>query len=96
MFLDDGLVEAGGLFELVLLHEEYVGHVKLPHVVLVTELHRLTEDLLHLRVVLQVPVDLSLLHQYWDVPVRGGEGRLVYPGLWVETIHVDIRTGMYL
>ena len=68
VFLDDGLVEADGLFILVLLHEEHVGHVKIPCVVLVAELHRFTEDLLHHVVVLPVPVDLGLSHEDWDIP----------------------------
>ena len=70
VLLDDGLVEASRLLELVLLHEEHVRHVELPGVVLVAELDRLAEDLLHLRVVLHVPVDLRLLHQHRDVPAR--------------------------
>lgn len=69
MLLDDGLVEADGLLVLV-LHEEHVGHVQLPRVVLVAHLHRLAEDLLHHVVVLAVPVDLGLGHQHHDVPER--------------------------
>ena len=68
MFLDYGLIEACRFLEFVFLHEEYMCHIKLPYIMLVTELHRLPEDLLHLRVVLHVPVYLGLLHQYWDVP----------------------------
>lgn len=68
MLLDDGLIEADGLPVLVLLHEEHMSHVELPGVVLVAELHRLAEDLLHHLVVLTVPVDLSLGHQDGDVP----------------------------
>ena len=68
MLLDDGLVEADGLLVLV-LHEEHVGYVQLPGVVLVADLHRLTENLLHHLEVLPVPVDLGLGHQDHDVPV---------------------------
>ena len=69
VLFDDRLVESGRLLELILLHEEHVSDVELPSVVLVAELHRLPEDLLHLRVVLHIPVDLGLLHQDRDVPV---------------------------
>lgn len=67
VLLDDGLVEADGLLVLV-LHEEHVGDVQLPGVVLVTNLHRLAENLLHHLEVLSVPVDLRLSHQHHDVP----------------------------
>ncbi len=63
VLLDDGLVEACRLLELVLLHEEDVGHVKLPDVGLAAELHALPEYLLHLGVLVQVPVDLGLNHK---------------------------------
>ena len=62
--LHQGLVEAGRLLELVLLHEEHMGHIQLPDVLVVAKLYRLVEDLFHLRVVLVVPVDLRLLHQH--------------------------------
>lgn len=72
MLLDDGLIETNGLFVLVLLHEEHMSHVQFPRVVLIAELHRLAEDLLHHAVVLPVPVDLCLRHEYRNVP--GEEG----------------------
>lgn len=68
VFLHDGFVEADGLLVLVLLHEEHVGHVQLPGVMVVAHLHRLVEDFLHHLVVLPVPIDLSLGHEHWDVP----------------------------
>ena len=49
------------------LHEQHVGNVELPGVVLAAELDALAEDLLHLSVVLHVPVDLGLRHQHRDV-----------------------------
>ena len=45
---NDGFVEAGGLFKLVLLHEEHVSHVQLPSVTLVAKLHRLPKYLFNL------------------------------------------------
>ena len=48
VLLDDGLVEAGGLLELVLLHEQHVRHVQLPDVALAAELHTLPEYFLNL------------------------------------------------
>ena len=60
VLLDDGLVEAGGVLELILLHEEDVSHIKFPNVTLGAELDTLPEDLLHLGVLVHVPVDLSL------------------------------------
>ena len=70
MFLDDRFVESGGFLELVLLHEEDVRNVEFPRVVFVAELNRLTEDLLDLLVILQVPIDLGLLHQHRNVPAN--------------------------
>ena len=71
VLLDNRLVEAGGLLELVLLHEEHVGHVELPDVGLAAELDALAEDLLDLGVLVHVPVDLSLGHQDGDVLGQG-------------------------
>lgn len=71
LLLDDRFVETRRVLELVLLHEERVRHVQLPHVVLVAELDALLEDLLHLGVILQVPVDLGLRHQYGNISVEG-------------------------
>ena len=59
------------------LHEEDMGNVQFPHVVLVAELDTLPEDLLHLSIVLSVPVDPGLGHQHWHIatgtqePARG-------------------------
>ena len=76
MFLDDGLVEADGLLVFV-LHEEHVSHIELPGVVLVADLHRLAENLLHHLEVLSVPVDLGLGHQDHDVPGnKNPDGRI--------------------
>ena len=49
VFPDNGLVEPGGLLELVLLHEEDVRHVQLPRVALVAKLHRFAEKFLNLK-----------------------------------------------
>jgi len=68
VLLDDGLVEADGLLVFV-LHEEHVSHVQLPGVVLVADLNRLSENLLHHLEVLPVPVDLGLGHEDHNVPV---------------------------
>lgn len=68
MFLDDRLVEPGRLLVLVLLHEEHVGHIQLPDILVVTELDRLAKDLLHLHEVITIPVDLGLLHQNRQIP----------------------------
>ena len=48
VLFDDGIIEASSLLVLVLLHEEDMGHIQLPCVMLVAKLHRLAEDLLHL------------------------------------------------
>lgn len=74
VLLDDGLVEADGLLVFV-LHEKHVGHVQLPRVVVITDLHRLAENLLHHLEVLPVPVNLGLGHQDHDIPERGHTGR---------------------
>ena len=52
------------------LHEEHVCHIELPDVMLTTKLHALPENLLHLAVVLHVPVDLGLSHEYGDVALQ--------------------------
>ena len=49
VFLDNRLIKAGGLLEFVLLHEEHVRHVQLPHVALVAKLDAFAEDFLDLR-----------------------------------------------
>ena len=67
IFPDNGFVKSRGFLELVLLHEEDVGHVEFPGVALVAKLHRLPEDLLHLLVHVQVPIDLRLGHQHLGV-----------------------------
>ena len=58
------------------LHEEYMSNVEFPHVMLRAELNTLSEYFLYLRIVLSVPVDLSLCHQYWNITVgrEGGVG----------------------
>ena len=48
-----------------------MGNVELPDVGLAAELHALPEDLLHLGVLVQVPVDLGLGHQHRDVLGQG-------------------------
>ena len=48
VLFDDGIIEASSLLVFVLLHEEDMGHIQLPCVVLIAKLHRLAEDLLHL------------------------------------------------
>ena len=62
VLFDDGLVKANGLLELGFLHEEYVGHVEFPHIMLITEFHRFPKYLLHLLIILHIPIDLGLLH----------------------------------
>mmetsp|Transcript_52003 Transcript_52003/g.105969 ORF Transcript_52003/g.105969 Transcript_52003/m.105969 type:complete len:428 (-) Transcript_52003:371-1654(-) len=68
--LDKGLVVPDRLVELVLLHEEDVRDVELPHIVLATKLRTLAEDLLDHGVVLEVPVDARHCHQHRDVPLQ--------------------------
>ena len=80
IFPDNWFVESRGFLELVLLHEEDVGHVEFPGVALVTKLNRLPEDLLNLLVHVQVPIDLRLGHQH--LGVKG----------WVTKITTEITT----
>lgn len=70
VLLDDGLIEVDGVLVLA-LHEEHMGDVQLPGVVLHADLRRLAENLLHHLVVFSVPVDLGLGHQDYDVPGVG-------------------------
>ena len=51
------------------LHKQDMGHIEFPNVMFTTELDTLSEDLLHLLVVLLVPVDPGLGHKYRDVTV---------------------------
>jgi len=71
VLLHDGLIISNGILESTLLHEEDVGHVQLPHVVIVTKVHRGAEELANLCVVLHVPVDLRLAHQNRNVSLEG-------------------------
>lgn len=72
VLLDDGLVEADGLLVLV-LHEEHVGYVQFPGIVLIADLDWLAENLLHHIEVLPVPVDFGLGHQDHDVSEAGSD-----------------------
>ena len=55
---------------LVVLHEEDVGDVELPCLVLTAELSRLTENLLHHGVIIVVPVHFCLHHEDRDILVQ--------------------------
>mmetsp|Transcript_118046 Transcript_118046/g.376387 ORF Transcript_118046/g.376387 Transcript_118046/m.376387 type:complete len:416 (-) Transcript_118046:800-2047(-) len=66
VFPDKGLVVADALLEL-LLHEEDVGDVELPRLVLRAELGGLAENLLDHGVMLHVPIDLGLAHEHGHV-----------------------------
>ena len=68
MFLDDRFVESCGFLVLGLLHEEHVGNIQLPHVLVVAELDRLAKDLLYLDKIITVPINLCLLHQNRQIP----------------------------
>ena len=68
---NEWLIVANSVTVLVVLHEEDVGNVELPSLVLRAELCGLAEDLLHHRVVVLVPVDLGLHHEDGDVLVEG-------------------------
>lgn len=93
VFLDDRLVESDGFFVFVLLHEEHVRYVQLPRVVLVAELHRLAENLLHHDVVLTVPVNLSLRHHQGDVSVMKKQKNHVHIGAQeIATIQFFVLT----
>ena len=71
VLLDDGLVEADGVLVLVvILHEEHVADVEAPHVMIAAELDRLAEDFLDGGVVLHLPVDARLGHQYGYVALQ--------------------------
>ena len=67
---DKWLVIANGVTILIILHEEYVGDIELPCLVLTAELGRLAEDFLDHGVVAVVPVDLGLHHEHWDILVK--------------------------
>mmetsp|Transcript_73449 Transcript_73449/g.123788 ORF Transcript_73449/g.123788 Transcript_73449/m.123788 type:complete len:274 (+) Transcript_73449:1225-2046(+) len=64
------LIVPHGLLKLGFAHEERVGHIQLPNVVLRCKLCGLAEDLLNHRVVIQVPVNLGLGHQDRDVQLQ--------------------------
>ena len=62
MLLNNWLIETCSFFKFILLHEQNMRNVELPRIILVTEFHRLAEDLLNLRIVLQIPIYFSLCH----------------------------------
>ena len=68
---DEWFVVSDGVPVLVVLHEEDVGNVELPGLVLTAELGGLPEDFLHLGVVAFVPVDLRLHHEDWNILIQG-------------------------
>jgi hypothetical protein len=63
------LVIANGITVSFTLHEEYVGNIQLPGLVLRAEFCALLENLLDCGVVRLVPVELGLHHKYRDVVV---------------------------
>mmetsp|Transcript_13709 Transcript_13709/g.29453 ORF Transcript_13709/g.29453 Transcript_13709/m.29453 type:complete len:269 (-) Transcript_13709:1246-2052(-) len=71
VLLDDWLIVLDCLLVVVVLHEEGMRHVELPHLVLAAELLGLPEDLFHSRVVLHLPVDGGHGHQTRDVRLQG-------------------------
>mmetsp|Transcript_6533 Transcript_6533/g.9863 ORF Transcript_6533/g.9863 Transcript_6533/m.9863 type:complete len:305 (+) Transcript_6533:239-1153(+) len=70
VLLHNRVVVPDRLLELGLLHEEDVGHVQLPGVVLRAELRGLAEQALHHGVVLPVPVDAGHGHKHRDVALQ--------------------------
>lgn len=68
VLLDNNFVEVDGILELVSLHEENVTEVHPPDILLTAQAVRRLEEFLHLLIVLQVPVDLCLLHQDHRIP----------------------------
>ena len=71
MAADERLVVTDGITVLVVLHEKDMRNIELPSLVLRTELGRLAENFLHHRVIMLVPVNLSLHHKNRDVLVEG-------------------------
>jgi len=70
VLLNDGLIVPSSISEFVVLHEECMGNIEFPSIVLRTELSRLSENLLNLGVVSSIPVHLSLNHEDRDVLLK--------------------------
>jgi hypothetical protein len=73
------------------LHEENVGNVKFPGLVLGAEFGRLFEDFLNGCVVLFIPVELGLHHENRDVLVKA---RIVFLKSHVDGLRVTGDTGI--
>ena len=58
------------LYALGTLHEEGVGQVKAPGLVLAAEFSTLLEGLLHAAVLLAIPVDVSLRHEHYKAQAQ--------------------------
>ena len=69
---NEGLVVSDCFGEPVSLHEEDMGHIELPGLMLTAELSRLSKDLLYLGIVALVPIHFRLHHEDRDILVQGG------------------------
>ena len=67
---DEWFVVSDGVSELVVLHEEHVGNIKLPCLMLTAELGRLSEDFFNLEVISLIPIGFCLHHEHRDVLVE--------------------------
>ena len=71
MTSDEWLVVSDGVSVLIVLHEENMGHVEFPSLVLTAKFCRLSENFLNLGVISFIPINLGLHHKNWDVEIKG-------------------------
>lgn len=89
MLFDNGFIKPCCFFKLVILHEENMSHMQTPCFILITELHRLVKYIFHLRILLEVPVDFGLRHQYWYIPNKKSK-------LHLETYKIRIISSIFI
>lgn len=68
---NEWLIVSDGIPIFIILHEEDVGNIEFPGLVLTTELGRLSKDFLDLGVVGFVPVNFCLHHEDWNILIQG-------------------------
>lgn len=68
---NEWFIVSDGVPIFVVLHEEDVGNVEFPGLVLTTEFGRLSEYFFYLGIVRFVPVDFCLHHEDWNILIQG-------------------------
>ena len=85
MFLHNWFIKSCCLLVFIFLHKQHMGNIKLPCLMLITKFHRFPENLFHLSIVLQIPVDFFFFLQHRYVPRIYRKKKVVYKNCEVVT-----------